>query len=245
MRILVTGSTGKLGRLIFQELKSQGESVVPAGRGLEVEYSLNNGLKDEHDEYDLIIHCAFDWKNLECTPTNLNITGISALLPVLSKSGTVFVLSSDSAVYLTKYGDFKYYSEWHFRNSPQIKFVRVGLVSDNSTTGLFTLIERFSKVSHFALELGYEVKFNLTTIPNICKLALSSQVESPSISHPQQLISNKSLSEIIRMRNSKLRFTVFLPAKIMLILLQSLKHFSNRFDRLADSLRIYTAGTRE
>jgi nucleoside-diphosphate-sugar epimerase len=155
-RALVTGASGFIGRLLVEELSTNGWSVVSAGRNRSsinsaishLDWSLGHPLGDEVAEMDVIFQCASAAISARANveqAMRLDISGTQLLVEQcrqISKSRSVpalFVfISSQSASPAARnaYGRSKYAIE-QLLTGPDEVIVRPGLVYDATGTAVY------------------------------------------------------------------------------------------------------------
>jgi nucleoside-diphosphate-sugar epimerase len=155
-RALVTGASGFIGRLLVEELSTNGWSVVSAGRSRSsissaishLDWSLGHPLGDKIVEADVIFHCASATISARADveqAMRLDVSGTQLLVEQcrrVSKSRSVpalFVfISSQSASPAAKnaYGRSKYAIE-QLLTGPDEVIVRPGLVYDETNSGVY------------------------------------------------------------------------------------------------------------
>ncbi|WP_029272097.1 NAD-dependent epimerase/dehydratase family protein [Flavobacterium sp. KJJ] len=107
MKILITGSSGFLGKSIFKELENEGEVLGLSRNSTNYKFSLEKDIPVFNDNFDVVIHCAGKAHSIPKTEIqkkefyDVNVQGTKNLLKGLENSITPkkFVFISSVSVY--------------------------------------------------------------------------------------------------------------------------------------------------
>ena len=212
LRVGVTGSNSKIGKLLVLECESRGMEVVEFLRAPDPtrpnnsHFDLSSPINMENSHLDAFIHLAWDWVQIEEESYRRNITNLIPALDYLSKHGVKLVLlSSESANPESNsiYGRTKHLLEGEFENRGGTN-VRAGLVWGREPFGILKSIKTISELPVFCAHLIPDPNLTVSNVDELVS-RLAEVAVSKGLSHTESFVSNHgaNLSSILHIFGSR------------------------------------------
>ena len=164
MNILIAGSSGLLGSSLYESFSKRGFNVKKINRSNDgdvfFEYDLKEALIPSLSaQYDVVINCAYDYKDRSLEESNVNLIMVKNLL-AMAKSNHIptFINISSMSAYdgcKSNYGKVKLKIEEVVTQAGGYSF-RLGLFESDVLVGLIKTVYKLSKlIPFFSIGVGH------------------------------------------------------------------------------------------
>lgn len=229
MKIAMTGSSGRLGSAVYEELASDFE-VVKLGRNIgETPWRLGETPKIESmNGVSALFHFAWSMHDRK-KDFDLNVVTVERLVDFSSKINIPFVfISTSAASSKSEYGLSKRTAE-HIVSSFGGTNLRIGIVPGANRT------VRVGKRSKPQLVPVFEVGIHVTCLQDLVNWIKIFIVKSSNLYEQQNVVLISEYVDVEDLYSSDYLFRLRIPEEILFNTSKFLSYFSRRFRNLCDS----------
>ncbi len=241
MNVLVTGSSGYLGRALVQQLIAEGHSVTNLGRhNLETSnsdhfnWTLGQSISPKaFERNDVLVHLA--WSTLSRTTADFhsNVGGSEQLIKSAHNHGlrVVFVSSISAMNPISSYGKAKSLVEEMLGDRDSI--IRVGLVQGNSTSLDSIRDNGLIRLLPFIVVPGGKLSLCTTSVDSFIRASIFVILGENMTKETLVIDQVEKLKKVVSRSSKKL--IISLPAKFSLIVLKCVSQVSQRGRNMCDA----------
>jgi nucleoside-diphosphate-sugar epimerase len=241
VNVLVTGSTGYLGRALVRQLVAEGHSVTNLGRyNLEVansnnfNWTLGQSIPSKaFEQNEVLVHLA--WSTLSRTTADFhsNVGGSEQLIKSAQKHGlrVVFVSSVSAINPTSSYGKAKFLVEEMLGDRDSI--IRVGLVQGNSTSLDSMQNSGLIRFLPFIVVPGGNLSLCTTSVASFIQASIFVILGEDMNKETLVIDQVEKLKKVVSRSSNKP--IISLPAKFSLIVLKCVSRVSQRGRNMYDA----------